>query len=96
MRSVNAFSHGGVKYQWLKRFYQNLQHTVKAVSMIYISGYTHLPCTFLAKVITDRESGRSRGFGFVTFENEEDAMTCVDAVNGTVSCVFKFVLGGIS
>jgi len=35
-----------------------------------------------AKVITDRESGRSRGFGFVTFENEEDAMTCVDAVNG--------------
>ena len=36
-----------------------------------------------AKVITDRESGRSRGFGFVTFEDSGDANTAIDEMNGT-------------
>ena len=36
-----------------------------------------------AKVITDRDSGRSRGFGFVTFEDDEAADKAVAALNGT-------------
>ena len=37
-----------------------------------------------AKVITDRETGRSRGFGFVTFSEPGDADTAVEQMNGTL------------
>ena len=35
-----------------------------------------------AKVITDRETGRSRGFGFVVFANASDADNAIKAMNG--------------
>ncbi len=36
-----------------------------------------------AKVITDRDTGRSRGFGFVTFTREEDANAAISKMDGT-------------
>jgi cold-inducible RNA-binding protein len=36
-----------------------------------------------AKVITDRDSGRSRGFGFVTFEDAAAADKAIAEMNGT-------------
>jgi len=35
-----------------------------------------------AQVITDRDTGRSRGFGFVEMANDAEAQKAVDALNG--------------
>lgn len=35
-----------------------------------------------ARVITDRDSGRSKGFGFVEFEDEENNQKAVDQLDG--------------
>ncbi|HEX9253196.1 MAG TPA: RNA-binding protein [Ignavibacteriaceae bacterium] len=36
-----------------------------------------------AKVVTDKETRRSRGFGFVEFETEAEATAAIQALNGT-------------
>ncbi len=35
-----------------------------------------------AQVITDRDTGRSRGFGFVEMGSSEDARAAIEALNG--------------
>ena len=35
-----------------------------------------------ARIVTDRETGRSRGFGFVTMSNAEAAQNAIRALNG--------------
>jgi cold-inducible RNA-binding protein len=35
-----------------------------------------------ATVITDRDSGRSKGFGFVEFSNDEEADAAIKALDG--------------
>ena len=36
-----------------------------------------------AIVITDRQSGRSRGFGFVTMDNDDEANKAISGCSGT-------------
>ena len=36
-----------------------------------------------AKVVTDKESGKSRGFGFIEMENENDANSAIKTLNGS-------------
>jgi RNA recognition motif-containing protein len=35
------------------------------------------------KIVTDRESGRSRGFGFVEMANDSEGATAIAQLNGT-------------
>lgn len=37
-----------------------------------------------ANLMTDRSSGRSRGFGFVTMASAEEAQKAIDALNGAL------------
>ena len=36
-----------------------------------------------ATIIVDRDSGRSRGFGFVTMNDNEEGNAAIEALNGT-------------
>lgn len=36
-----------------------------------------------AKVITDRDSGRSKGFGFVTFTDDDEGQKAIDELNNS-------------
>jgi RNA recognition motif-containing protein len=44
------------------------------------SNYGDVEEVFIA---TDRETGRSRGFAFVTMSNDDQARQAIEAVNGT-------------
>ncbi len=36
-----------------------------------------------ARVVMDKMTGRSKGFGFVEYENDADARTAIDKLNGS-------------
>ena len=40
---------------------------------------------FSVKIIMDRDTGRPKGFAFLTFENSGDAQKAIDNLNDTVS-----------
>ncbi|KAI3994085.1 hypothetical protein MKX01_012342 [Papaver californicum] len=44
--------------------------------------FANQPGLLSAKVIYDRDSGKARGFGFVTFSSAQDAQSAIDALNG--------------
>ncbi|MTV28248.1 hypothetical protein FTX61_23070, partial [Nitriliruptoraceae bacterium ZYF776] len=39
-------------------------------------------CLYCCQIINDRETGRSRGFGFVTFKEEQSLRDAIEGMNG--------------
>lgn len=46
------------------------------------AAFGHFGTVIEAKVVTDRETGRSRGFGFVAFQNPADSESAMQAMDG--------------
>lgn len=51
--------------------------------------FAEQPGFISAKVIYDRDSGRSRGFGFITFASAEEVESALNAMNGLVRNTFS-------
>ena len=65
--------------------------TVYFYSCVFLMLKISSTCFLLVTVVTDKETGRSRGFGFVTFLNPDDASLAVEKLCGAVSfCLFVF------
>jgi cold-inducible RNA-binding protein len=46
------------------------------------AAFSHHGNVIEAKVILERDSGRSRGFGFVTFQDSQEASSAIAAMDG--------------
>ena len=76
-----TFRHGKVLFRMAKNIYVgNLAWAATADDLLEMFGT--FGKVIKAQVITDRDTGRSRGFGFVEMENDEDAQRAIDALNG--------------
>ncbi len=65
----------------VKLFVGNLPYSVNSDTLREV--FAKIGDVVDANVISDRETGRSRGFGFVEMKNAEDAKKAIDQLNGS-------------
>ena len=61
-----------------------LSHPWVNLTQLAVCFFLTLLFLYAAKVINDRETGRSRGFGFVTLHSEEDVRKAINELHDTV------------
>jgi len=63
-----------------KLFVGNLPYTVDDASLTH--NFSEYGTVVSAKVMMDRDSGRSKGFGFVEMTNAAEAQAAIEGLNG--------------
>jgi len=63
-----------------KLYVGNLPYSMKEEDLM--DAFAEAGAVQSAKVITDLSTGRSKGFGFVEMETDEDAQKAIDTMNG--------------
>ena len=63
-----------------KLYVGNLPYSVDSSELEQM--FTPYGAVSSAQIITDRETGRSKGFGFVEMANDNEAQAAIDALNG--------------
>ena len=64
----------------MKLFVRNLPYSLRDEDLKQI--FERAGTIVSAKVVMDRETGRSRGFGFVEFSTEEEGKKAIQELNG--------------
>lgn len=64
-----------------KLYVGNLPYSVDDAALQ--SRFAEFGAVSSAKIIMDRDSGRSKGFGFVEMENDDEANRAIEELNGT-------------
>ena len=59
----------------------NLSYGIKDADLVRL--FETFGTVTSAKVIKDRDTGRSKGFGFVEFENDDEAKAALEQLTGT-------------
>ena len=78
--------HGSVEslfeaIEMAKRLYVgNLKYTVSSAELQEI--FEQFGTVSSAQVLSDRETGRSRGFGFVEMDNDDEALAAIESLDG--------------
>ncbi len=63
-----------------KLYVGNLPYSIDDAGLL--NQFTQYGSVDSARVITDRETGRSKGFGFVEMPNDNEADTAIEKLNG--------------
>lgn len=65
-----------------EHFISNINYSVKESQLEEL--FASYGAIQSAKIIMDRETGRSRGFGFVEMPNNDEANTAIESLNGAL------------